>query len=190
MSLIFAARDTDNGTKVCGELSKELSATNIQFHPLDITSKESIDNLRDHVRDRFGGLDVLINNSGVYLKVGQGTFRDVVPFNMYMYMYRCMSRNVLQSSVLIIVTYMNILVLMFLLMFIVGSILSSSHCIKNSFFLKRLKVQLYVDNGRRHGLVVMSPHLLSQGPTFEYCSDLLDLFHESCIFKFKASLCT
>lgn len=67
--LIFAARDTDNGTKVCGELSKELSATNIQFHPLDITSKESIDNLRDYVRDRFGGLDVLINNSGVYLKV-------------------------------------------------------------------------------------------------------------------------
>ena len=76
-SLNFPARDTDNGTKVCGELSKELSATNIQFHPLDITSKESINKLRDHVRDRFGGLDVLINNSGVYLKVGQGTLRDM-----------------------------------------------------------------------------------------------------------------
>ena len=68
--VIYAARDHNNGTKVCGDLSKELSATNIQFHQLDITSKESIDKLRDHVRDKFGGLDVLINNSGVLLKVG------------------------------------------------------------------------------------------------------------------------
>jgi len=66
--VLFTARDHNNGTKVCGDLSKELSATNIQFHQLDITSKESIDKLRDHVRDKFGGLDVLINNSGVLLK--------------------------------------------------------------------------------------------------------------------------
>ena len=44
-------------------LSKELSATNIHFHPLDITSKESVGKLRDHVRDKFGGLDILINNA-------------------------------------------------------------------------------------------------------------------------------
>lgn len=69
MIVNYTARDVNNGTKVCGELSKELNATNIQFHPLDITSKESIDKLRDHVLNKFGGLDVLINNSAVLLKV-------------------------------------------------------------------------------------------------------------------------
>lgn len=67
--LIHAARDEDGGTKVCRDLSKELNVTNIKFHQLDITSQESIDKLRAHVQDKFGGLDVLINNSGVLLKV-------------------------------------------------------------------------------------------------------------------------
>ncbi|XP_068719027.1 carbonyl reductase [NADPH] 1-like isoform X1 [Montipora capricornis] len=66
--VIFTARDANIGTKVCEELSKELSATNIQFHPLDITSLESVRKLRDHVRDKFGGLDILINNAAVLLE--------------------------------------------------------------------------------------------------------------------------
>lgn len=54
---------------MCGELKKELNAANIQFHPLDVTSKESIGKLRDHVQDKFGGLDILVNNAGVLLRV-------------------------------------------------------------------------------------------------------------------------
>lgn len=65
------ARDENAGAKVCGELSKELNVTNIKYHQLDITSQESINKLRDHVVEKFGGLDVLINNSGVLLKVIQ-----------------------------------------------------------------------------------------------------------------------
>lgn len=69
--LIHIARDENAGAKVCGELSKELNVTNIKYYQLDITSQESIDKLRAHVVEEFGGLDVLINNSGVLLKVIQ-----------------------------------------------------------------------------------------------------------------------
>ena len=69
--LIHVARDENAGAKVCGELSKELNVTNIKYHQLDITSQESINKLRDHVMEKFGGLDVLVNNSGVLLKVIQ-----------------------------------------------------------------------------------------------------------------------
>lgn len=69
MHSFIAARDEKAGSDVCAELNNELGSTNIQFHQLDITSKESIHKLRDHVHDKFGGLDVLINNSAVLLKV-------------------------------------------------------------------------------------------------------------------------
>lgn len=69
MHSFIAARDKKAGSDVCAELNNELGSTNIQFHQLDITSRESIHKLRDHVHDKFGGLDVLINNSAVLLKV-------------------------------------------------------------------------------------------------------------------------
>lgn len=67
--MIHKARDENTGAKVCEELSKELKVTNVEFHQLDVTSQESIDKLQAHVREKFGGLDVLINNSGVMMKV-------------------------------------------------------------------------------------------------------------------------
>ena len=67
---IFTARDETTGSKICGELNKELNVINIQHHQLDITSQDSINKLYTHVQKTFGGLDILINNSGVLLKVG------------------------------------------------------------------------------------------------------------------------
>ena len=67
--MIHIARDENAGAKVCGDLSNELNVTNIKYHQLDITSQESINKLRDHVMEKFGGLDVLINNSGVLIEV-------------------------------------------------------------------------------------------------------------------------
>lgn len=66
--VLFTARDENTGTKICGELSKELDVTNIQHHQLDITSQDSINKLCSCVQKTFGGLDILINNSGVLLK--------------------------------------------------------------------------------------------------------------------------
>ena len=85
--MIHIARDEKAGVKVCGELSKELNVTNIKYYQLDITSQESIDKLRAHVMETFGGLDVLINNSGVLLKVIQNLFGDRYISEMTTYKY-------------------------------------------------------------------------------------------------------
>lgn len=74
--VLFTARDENAGAKVCGELSKELNVTNIKYHQLDITSQESINKLRNHVMEKFGGLDVLINNSGVLLKKSASSYAE------------------------------------------------------------------------------------------------------------------
>ena len=37
----------------------------VQFHPLDVTSEESIVRLHDYLERTFGRLDVLINNAGI-----------------------------------------------------------------------------------------------------------------------------
>ena len=65
----LTARDENAGKAICGQLCRELATTNIQFHQLDITSKDSINKLQAHLQGKFGGLDVLINNSGVLFKV-------------------------------------------------------------------------------------------------------------------------
>ena len=38
------------------------------FHQLDITSKDSIMKLRDFLKEKYGGLDVLVNNAGIAFK--------------------------------------------------------------------------------------------------------------------------
>jgi len=40
----------------------------VKFHQLDIDKKESIVNLRDFLKENYGGLDVLINNAGIAFK--------------------------------------------------------------------------------------------------------------------------
>lgn len=36
-----------------------------EYHQLDVTDRESIIRLRDHIKERYGGIDILINNAGV-----------------------------------------------------------------------------------------------------------------------------
>ena len=36
-----------------------------QFHPLDVCKADSVHTLRDHLKQQYGGLDVLINNATV-----------------------------------------------------------------------------------------------------------------------------
>ena len=40
-----------------------------KFHQLDIGDQASVDRLRDHLKETYGGLDVLINNAGIAFKV-------------------------------------------------------------------------------------------------------------------------
>ena len=42
---------------------------NPEFHQLDITSAQSIETFRKYLQDKYGGLDILINNAGIEFKV-------------------------------------------------------------------------------------------------------------------------
>ncbi|CAN2387569.1 15-hydroxyprostaglandin dehydrogenase (NADP+) activity [Pristimantis euphronides] len=47
------------------------------FHQLDITDRISIRNLRDFLKEMYGGLDVLVNNAGIAFKAA-----DTTPFGI------------------------------------------------------------------------------------------------------------
>lgn len=40
-----------------------------KFHVLDVTVPESVQKLRDHIVQSYNGLDVLVNNAGIEIKV-------------------------------------------------------------------------------------------------------------------------
>ncbi len=63
--LVLTARKAEAGD----EAVKQLAAQKVKarFHPLDVTSPESIRGLREFLEREFGGLDVLINNAGILL---------------------------------------------------------------------------------------------------------------------------
>lgn len=62
----LTSRNEELGLKTVKELEeKSLKAS---FHQLDITDKSSINKLRDHLSDKHGGLDVLVNNAGMAYK--------------------------------------------------------------------------------------------------------------------------
>lgn len=62
------ARDEKQGADACTKLKGD-GTVNIESHQLDITSQESIAQLKDHVKEKFGGLDVLVNNAGILIPV-------------------------------------------------------------------------------------------------------------------------
>ena len=61
------ARDVGRGQASVEELKKQ--GLSPMFHQLDITDANSIDNLKKFVQEKYGGLDVLVNNAGIAFKV-------------------------------------------------------------------------------------------------------------------------
>ena len=61
------ARDVGRGKASVEELKKQ--GLSPMFHQLDITDANSIDNLKKFVQEKYGGLDVLVNNAGIAYKV-------------------------------------------------------------------------------------------------------------------------
>ena len=60
------ARDAANGLKAVAKLEEE--GLHPKFHQLDITSQDSVDNLRQYLVKTHGGLGVLVNNAGMAYK--------------------------------------------------------------------------------------------------------------------------
>lgn len=58
----LTARDEGRGKAAVALLNAE--GLSPKFHQLDITSQESIDALKKFVLEKYGGIDVLVNNAG------------------------------------------------------------------------------------------------------------------------------
>jgi NAD(P)-dependent dehydrogenase (short-subunit alcohol dehydrogenase family) len=64
--VVLTARKKNAGEAAIGKLAKQNLAAD--FHVLDVTDGKSIAALREFLKDRFGRLDVLINNAGIIAK--------------------------------------------------------------------------------------------------------------------------
>ncbi|OPJ66429.1 carbonyl reductase [NADPH] 1 [Patagioenas fasciata monilis] len=67
------ARDTGRGQEAVAKLQEE--GLRALFHQLDIDDLQSIRALRDFLKEKYGGLNVLVNNAGIAFKV-----KDTTPF--------------------------------------------------------------------------------------------------------------
>lgn len=69
----LSSRDVGRGTAAVDSLKKE--GLNPLFHQLDINDPNSVRTARDFFQEKYGGLDVLINNAGIAFKMA-----DTTPF--------------------------------------------------------------------------------------------------------------
>ncbi|KAJ7571034.1 hypothetical protein O6H91_01G146200 [Diphasiastrum complanatum] len=60
---ILTSRNIQNGQRASDMLREE--GLYVMFHQLDVTDPDSISRLADWVKDKFGGIDILINNAGI-----------------------------------------------------------------------------------------------------------------------------
>ncbi|HTL70195.1 MAG TPA: SDR family oxidoreductase [Candidatus Eisenbacteria bacterium] len=65
LCVVLTARDAAKGAEAAGTLKKE--GFDVHFQPMDVTDRESVVRAREFVEKKFGRLDVLINNAGVFL---------------------------------------------------------------------------------------------------------------------------
>jgi len=59
----LTSRNQDLGRNAIKDLEKE--GLKAKYHQLDITDKSSIEKLRDYLVEKYGGLNVLVNNAGI-----------------------------------------------------------------------------------------------------------------------------
>ncbi len=64
--VIIGSRDFEKGKQAVRDLENE----NVSFVQIDITDEKSIENAKNSISKKFGKLDILINNAGVWLDFG------------------------------------------------------------------------------------------------------------------------
>ncbi|XP_058379345.1 carbonyl reductase [NADPH] 1-like [Diceros bicornis minor] len=69
--VVLTARDTALGQAAVQQLPTE--GLSQRFHELDIDDLQSIHALRDFLHNKYGGLDVLVNNAGIIFKDSDST---------------------------------------------------------------------------------------------------------------------
>lgn len=86
--VVLTSRDEVKGEAAAEKLRR--AGGSIVYHPLDVTSAESISRLRAFVVREFGRADVLVNNAALYLDEGRDVldvelevFRTTIETNVY-----------------------------------------------------------------------------------------------------------
>ena len=64
--MYLTARSSERGMAAVSELMKE--GCTVHFHQLDIDDAASIERVRDFMKDKYGGIDVLVNNAAIAFK--------------------------------------------------------------------------------------------------------------------------
>ena len=65
--LYFLARDVGRGEEAVAALKKE--GLNPKFHQLDISNDDSVKTLAAFLKEKYGGVDVFVNNAAIAYKV-------------------------------------------------------------------------------------------------------------------------
>lgn len=71
LRVLLTARREAEGRAAAERLSRDGAA--VAFHPLDVADEASALALREHLRTRYGRLDVLVNNAGIFPDPGPGS---------------------------------------------------------------------------------------------------------------------
>jgi NAD(P)-dependent dehydrogenase (short-subunit alcohol dehydrogenase family) len=72
--VMLTARDPAKGEPAAASLREQ--GLDVVFHPLDVKQEQSIQLLRDHVAQRHGAADILINNAGILADPREGGVLD------------------------------------------------------------------------------------------------------------------
>ena len=64
--VFLTSRDEGRGMEAVAALNKE--GLQPKFHVLDIGNEDSVIILRDFLKEKYGGIDVLVNNAGIAFK--------------------------------------------------------------------------------------------------------------------------
>jgi NAD(P)-dependent dehydrogenase (short-subunit alcohol dehydrogenase family) len=63
--VLLTSRDASQGNPAAGQLRQE--GLDVEHHALDVTDPATIQALRGHLEERYGRLDILVNNAAVHI---------------------------------------------------------------------------------------------------------------------------
>lgn len=61
LTVVLTARNSMKGNAAMEALKNEEGLENIHFHPLEVTNSTSSENLAAWLKDKFGGIDILVS---------------------------------------------------------------------------------------------------------------------------------
>lgn len=67
-NVVMADFDEEKGQKVAEDLQTEFTSSEVYFHQVDVSNEESVNKLAQDVLAKFGYVDNIINNAGIFAK--------------------------------------------------------------------------------------------------------------------------